>query len=496
MGLENVEYQSRATVDWNKLTDKLGETVTQIGKDREKAREELEQVYTDTVTKLQKPLNLEKQSLESLVIAGSNEVKSKLLDLKKRMYNKEISPADYKRAASGYQEHWANLAEQVKTADDRFKLYQDRSTMNADGIIEGSDAESHLMNEYLKMADLNNKKVVVGNDGSMYLQQVGEDGQPVGELIDYRDFARPENMTINRVNLGDTVDGVIGNWKEVDKYRMLGRGGEETITSIKNQPDYKLMKINAAEAITSNPRMAVSVLVDNGVINAPTYYSSESEKDAMLSQALGTAKAQFAAAGKQFTDADKKAIELSFVKFDKTPAGILEPVLTKEQMVAAKERVEQEIDMQIETKIQANPPQQWSSGGGGNGGGSGSDNGAGNYATYATIYDAWTNGNVAALNALSSKYKFTQNRDGSMKVEERKMIAGDKDGDPQKEQLTPITTVRSARDLAPYLWKRSTKSDPYQMFDDEKKRFQGAGLFNPNEGGKKPSAEELINKYK
>lgn len=479
----NVDYQRRSTVDWNALTDKLGATVAQIGTDREKAREELEQVYTDTVTKLQKPLNLEKQSLESLVIAGSNEVKNKLLDLKKRMYNKEISPSDYKRAASGFQEHWANLAEQVKTADDRFKLYQDRSTMNADGIIEGSDAESYLMNEYLKMADLNNKKVVVGNDGSMYLQQVDENGQPVGELIDYRDFARPENMTINRVDLSSAVDGMIGNWKDVDKYRMLGRGGEETITSIKNQPDYKLMKINVAEALTSNPRMAVSILVDNGVINTPTYYSSESEKDAMLKQALATTKAQFDAAGKPFTDADKKAVELSFIKFEKTPAGILEPVLSKEQLVAANQRAEQEIDMQIETKIQATPPQQWASSGGGGGNSGGSADGQGNYATYATIYDAWNNGNVAALNALSSRYKFTQNRDGSMKVEERRMTEGDKKGDPQKEQLTVITTVRNARDLAPFLWKRSTKMDPYQMFDDEKKRFQGAGLFNPNKGG-------------
>lgn len=480
----NVVLRSDTTVDWNKLTDKLGETVTQIGKDREKAREELEQVYTDTVTKLQKPLNLEKQSLESLVIAGSNEVKSKLLDLKKRMYNKEISPADYKRAASGFQEHWANLAEQVKTADDRFKLYQDRSTMNADGIIEGSDAESHLMNEYLKMADLNSKKVVVGNDGSMYLQQVDDNGQPVGELIDYRDFARPENMTINRVDLSSAVDGMIGNWKDVDKYRMLGRGGEETITSIKNQPDYKLMKINVAEALTSNPRMAVSILVDNGVINTPNYYSSESEKDAMLKQALATTKAQFDAAGKPFTDADKKSVELSFIKFEKTPAGILEPVLSKEQMVAANQRAEQEIDMQIETKIQANPPQQWAGGTGG--GGAGATDGQGNYATYATIYDAWKTGNMDALSsATGGRYSFT--RDGNnIKVSE-KFTVDEKGAKIENPKPVHVITVSNARDLAPYFWKRSTKSDPYQMFDDEKKRFQGAGLGKDDKGGQSES---------
>jgi hypothetical protein len=489
----NVDYQRRTAVDWNALTDKLGATVAQIGTDREKAREELEQVYTDTVTKLQKPLNLEKQSLESLVIAGSNEVKNKLLDLKKRMYNKEISPADYKRAASGYQEHWANLAEQVKTADDRFKLYQDRSTMNADGIIEGSDAESHLMNEYLKMADLNNKKVVVGNDGSMYLQQVGEDGQPVGELIDYRDFARPENMTINRVNLGDTVDGVIGNWKEVDKYRMLGRGGEETITSIKNQPDYKLMKINAAEAITSNPRMAVSVLVDNGVINAPTYYSSESEKDAMLSQALGTAKAQFAAAGKQFTDADKKAIELSFVKFEKTPAGILEPILTKEQMVAAKERVEQEIDMQIETKIQANPPQQWSSGGGGNSGGAGSGM-ENDYSRYNEIREAWNTGNMDILNNMNPKYRFKwDSKSKRVNVYSINEVPGKEKDDPSTYQEVPIGSASEAKNLAPYLYKSTSKLTPEELFEIERQQYNKKNKSTDNSD--KPKKGDVVSGY-
>lgn len=476
----DVTLQRRSTVDWNKLTDKLGEAVTQIGTDREKAREELEQVYTDTVTKLQKPLNLEKQSLESLVIAGSNEVKNKLLDLKKRMYNKEISPADYKRAASGFQEHWANLAEQVKTADDRFKLYQDRSTMNADGIIEGSDAESYLMEEYLKMADLNNKKVVVGNDGSMYLQQVDENGQPVGELIDYRDFARPENMTINRVDLSSAVDGMIGNWKSVDEWSMLGRGGEKTITSIKKQDDYRLMQVNVASALTSNPRMAVSVLVDNGVINAPIYYSSESEKDRMLNQTLSAEKAKYEAAGKTFTDADKKAIELSFIKFEKTPAGILEPVLNKEQLAAAQERVAKEIDMQIETKIQATPPQQWASSGGGDGVGDNSDKGK--YATYASIFEAWDNGRMDILNNMNPEYYFQWDPNKKQVHVKKIEYVTDSKGKTKKEYRY-VSSASKARDLSRYFWKESTKAQAEEKFDAEQAAAQKAGLVSKDKGG-------------
>lgn len=468
----NVVLRSNTSVDWNKLTDKLGEEVAQIGKDREKSREELEQVYTDTLTKLQKPLNLEKQSLESLVIAGSNEVKNKLLDLKKKLYNREISTADYKRAASGYQEHWANLAEQVKTADDRFKLYQDRSTMNANGIIEGSDAESYLMEEYLKMSDINNKKVVVGDDGSMYLQKVDSNGQPVGELIDYRDFSRPENMAINRVNLSESVDGMIGNWKSVDDWTMLGRGGEKTVSSIKEQDDYKLMKINVASALTSNPRMAVSILVDNGVINAPVYYSSESEKDKMLSQALITEKAKYEAAGKSFTDDDKKAIEMSFIKFEKTPAGILEPVLTKDQLTAAKDRAAQEIDMQIETKINASAPQPYSSSGGG---GVTTDV---DYSRYKEIKNAWETGDMGILNNMNPKYKFERVKGSdAIQVFSINEIPGKKEGDPSTYQKVLIGTANEAKNLASYFYNSTSKLTPEELFESERTKFRAA---NPN----------------
>ena len=192
----------------------------------------------------------------------------------------------------------------------------------------------------------------------MYLQETDASGNPVCELIDYRDFARPENLQINRVDVGSVVDGAIGNWKSVDEWTMLGRGGEKTISSIKNQDDYKLMQINVANAVTANPKSALSILVDNGVVSSANYYSKDSEKDAMLSKELSKTKAEYEAAGKKFTDDYKKAIEMSFIKFEKNAAGEMIPVLTNDQFTAAKERVAKEIDMQIETKINASAPQQ------------------------------------------------------------------------------------------------------------------------------------------
>jgi hypothetical protein len=85
--LQNIDYQSRGSnVDWAKLTSKLGAEVSQIGKDREKAREEIETQYSDALTKLNKPLNLEKQTLTNFVIDGADKYKKMALDLKKKLY--------------------------------------------------------------------------------------------------------------------------------------------------------------------------------------------------------------------------------------------------------------------------------------------------------------------------------------------------------------------------------------------------------------------------
>lgn len=474
MGLENVAYRDRgANVDWAALTSKLGGEVAQLGKNREKAVEEIEAQYSDTVTKLNQPLNLEKQSLNSFVIDGSAEYKKMALDLKKKLYSREISTADYKKTLSNAQEHWMNFADQAKTADQRFKLYQDRQTPNADGIVEASDGESFYMNEYLKMADLNNKKMVLGKDGSMYLQEVDASGNPVGDLIDYRDFARPENLQLNRVDVSSVVDGAIGNWKEVDKFRLLGRGGEETITSIMNQPDYKLMKINVADAATSNPKSALSILVDNGVVDSANYYSKDSEKEAMLSEALTKAKAEYKAAGKEFTNDDKKALEMSFIKFEKNAAGEMIPVLTNDQLAAAKDRVSKEIDMQIQTKIQASAPQQWSSSSDVTG-----DNKDGGYATYASVAGAWKGGDMNTLNNMNTDYYFqwdSKLNGGKGGVHVKKIeYETDEDGN-SKKVYRYVSNVTNARELSRYFWKESTKVQAEQRFDDEKRAAIAAG---------------------
>lgn len=478
MALENVEYTKRGTIDWAGLTNKIAEGINQIGVDQRKAREENERVFSETNSLLNKPLNLEKQTLTNFVLNGADDYKKYALDLKKQLYDRKITSSEYKRLLANSQEYWQNFAEQVKTADDRFKLYQERNTPDANGVIAASDAENFLMEQYLNAADLNNKKMVIGKDGAMYLQAINpETGYGEGELIDYRDFARPENMQINRVDLSTAVDGMIGNWKSVETWKDLGRGGEISIDTIKNQPDYQLSKVKVATALTSNPKSAVSILVDNGVVDQGNYYTSDVDGQQRMQQAVATAKAEYEKIGKQFTDADKKNIELSFVKFEKNSAGEFIPVLTEDQINAAKDRVAKEVDMQVQTAIDGSAKQQWASS---YGGGSGGDDAKVAINAYIASADAVTNGDFAGFDTDNYSFEHKKPSKGKPYVVVKKKIKDSKSGAMVVDKSDNGVKVYSPDGMTQYLRNVKGNVSLYHKGKDDYKKLYGKYYYDPN----------------
>lgn len=354
MGLEYVGYAKRGAIDWAGMAKTVSSKVDEIGAAREKAKAENEAAFQETNKLLNKSLDLEKQSLNQFVINGADEYKKMALDLKRKLHNREITSAEYKSILSNAQEHWVNFADQAKSADERFKLFQERSTPDANGIIAASDAENFLMEQYLDAADLNNKKMAIGKDGTMYLQKSD------GSLIDYRDFARPENMQINKINLNEAVANVTSNWKSFQTWKDLGRGGEQNIKTIIDRPEYKDTKIQAVNAIVSNPKAALSVIVDNATTGG-MYYMNDEDGKAKIAEAIAQAEVDKKAAGLPFTDEDRKNIEMSAIKFEKNSAGEFVPVLTEAQIAFAKETVDKAIDIQMEESITGSPRQPYSS---------------------------------------------------------------------------------------------------------------------------------------
>lgn len=475
MGLKDVGYLGRGNIDWTGMSNTINSSITKLAEEQKKAIAENEAAFQETNKLLNKPLDLEKQSLNQFTINGADQYKKMALDLKRKLQNREITSAEYKTILSNAQENWMNFANQAKSADERFKLFQERNTPDQEGNVAASDAENFLMEQYLDAADLNNKKMVIAKDGSMYLQK--EDGS----LIDYRDFARPENMGINKVNLNDAVANVTSNWKSFTQWKDLGRGGEMNVESIINQPEYKNAKIQAVNAIVSNPKAALSVIVDNAT-NGGIYYMNDADGKAQVEAAIAKSKAEKEAAGLKFTDQDRKNIELSAIKFEKNAAGEYIPALTEEQMNFARETTGRAIDMQMEYSITGSPRQQWAAT---TSGGDGSSDKSGDI--YPKLLRAWRTagtskspGDQAAssstLSALAKgKYTFKWVKGG---LAIYKGVFGEDEDDPfaDKKSGEQIAIVKNLDDVAPYFYgytEAKGVGPALTRYEEEKQRYSG-----------------------
>ena len=354
MELKDIGYSQATAVDWAGLTDKIAKGISNIGVAKAKSDEETNKIYDETFKKLNEPQGLNNNTLTSFVLDGSKAYKDYALALHNKWKAREITSNDVKKRLSNAQENWVDFANQTKDVDARYKIFMDRAIPNENGVTEGSDAESFLISVWGEASDIKNKKPVIGEDGFMYMQS------PDGSIVNFSNLSKPENIQIDRVDLAAAVDGLTSDWAASDVYKQFGRGGEMTTTSVKNQGEdgkqYMLMKINAVNALVSNPKTALSILVDNGAITGADYYYKDSDRDQKLQKKIIETKANYEAVGKEFTADDQKKIENSLIKFEKDENDIWVPALTEEQMNLAKDRAGQEIDISLETKINASAP--------------------------------------------------------------------------------------------------------------------------------------------
>jgi hypothetical protein len=485
MELKDIGYRQATTVDWAGLTDKIAKGISNIGVAKAKSDEETNKIYDATFKKLNEPTSLSNNTLTSFVLDGSKAYKDYALALHNKWKAREITSNDVKKRLSNAQENWVDFANQTKDVDARYKIFMDRAVPGANGRSEGSDAEDFLISEWGKMSDLKNKKPVVGEDGFMYMQS------PDGSIMNFGTLSKPENVQIDNVDLAAAVDGLTSDWAEADVYTQFGRGGEMTTTSVKNQgkngDDYKLMKINAVNALVSNPKTALSILVDNGAINGAIYYSDDADGKDKLQKKIIETKANYEAVGKEFTAEDQKKIENSLIKFVLDENDIWTPALTEDQMILAKNRAGQEIDISLETKINASAPPVYAPnyGGGDANGGGGDAAPAANplSSTYAIIVNAWgkPNGSDILTNLSGGQFIFELAEGGGYNV---------KDKDGKLLSTIPNDNIRSG---APYLGFGSGTgakgtTGALAEYDRQMIEFNNA----KNSGGSKPAAKKEI----
>lgn len=434
-------------MDWSGLASKVATKIGEIDADRQKQKDDLDASARDLKNTISNTEMGESQTMNGLVIDGIDKGRNQINKWNTMLKNGELSPKDYKIKVTNLQDQWATFAQTSKSYDDRYKLAVQRQQVGENGKIPAASFELELASLYGQTAELNGKSLQIGDDGVVSMSSIDPVTGEVKDIIDIRDINRPENIIADRVDVSDQVDGYIKNWEPDSIFEALGGGAERTITTLKGTKQYNIMTAKVAETIASdnNPRAQISILTDNGVMDAH-YYRTPQEKDKARQEEIDRQKQILRTANQpdDLTQAQLDEIEFGLVELKKDANGIINPVLTPEQQKAAKDRVIQDIDVKVNTKITGQGRTQYAPQGGGGGGGG---QAAGDYSLYQQITESWgQKGGAAALSAASGgKFVFEALKGGGYTVRP----AGAKEG-------TIGVTIKNQKDMAPYFFGSGT----------------------------------------
>lgn len=463
------------TTDWAALTGKLAGKLDSIGKDRTAKKEELDAKAKDAEAYINSIDMTQNQTANQILTDGAYNGKGKILQWNKDLKAGILSPKDYNNKLATLNEYFGTLSNSLKTFDQR---YQEVLRRQESG--EASAYELELASRFGQLANLQNAQLQVSDQGRLYMTKVDPTtGKVLEDMIDVRTINSPENIVANKVIVADQTAKLMEGWDPKTVWKDLGRGGEMSIESLRNNDAYKLMKANLAETVASdeNPRAQLSVLVDNGVINAD-YYLTDAERKQKVADAVARAKKIKQTAGQpaELSADELKEIEMSMVRLEKNASGIINPVLSDEQKKAAKERVMQEVDIRAGEKIEGSAKQDWYHAPTG-GGGDSPQQQANNYMNgYIAVRQAWNQGNFGML---SKNYEYVPKGGGVIEIYETSTSSTPSaDGKTTAGKTTRklIQKVTSPEGLAQFAFDTKNSNEALTNYNEGRKIFYNQGL--------------------
>lgn len=466
------------SVDWGSSFAGLAQKITDVGTNIKKEREALDSLKTQNEALVNSYQPGKSQTLNEMVLRGANEIRAKMKYWNDELKAGRLKPEDYKTNMANVQEYWGTLANSAKTFDERFQASMDRQQPDENGNIPASSFEMELLNRFGQMADIGDNSVQVGGDGRLYMVKKDKNtGAIVGDIMDIRTMNSPDNIVSNRINLNTATNALVGNWDVYSIWKDAGKGSEINIEDIRQNPVFAPMKAQVAETIApnSNPRAQISILTDNGVMDAIYYESPEEYKQKRqeaIDEAIQVKKTAGLPMADQLTPDELKKIEFNMVKIAKDDKGIINPILNEAQQKAAKDRVMQEVEMQLGKKV-TGTPREYSTGrtAGGNNQNKGDEVST---AGAKLAQDAFSDtvpvgassasdstGVLTSIGAKNPGYRFKK-----VKWPNNKIGIAVFKYDKEKKDWITHQNILNARDLAPYIYGTTNVDKALSTYDE------------------------------
>jgi hypothetical protein len=447
-------------IDWAKLTGGLVSTITGIGEEREVKRQALDKLQSDNTRILQNTELGKSQSLNQLILSGSNDGRQSMMEWNRQLKAGQINPVEYKNRINNLMDSWSTFANTAKSYDQQM---QEALKRQQEGL--GSGLELELNNRISQLGDLRNKKVQIDpNNGNFVIGQLDQNGlfDPTS-IIDLRSISKPGNVMDNKVDLASIADEKtegIASW--------IIETGNTTVTDALQNPAVQRTIYDLTQSILSNPRAITSILTDNTDGNYDFYYSDKDLYEKIQDRVnkendFRKQNNKPVLSGNdidQFIESEKG----KFILLTQDNQGVYQPNLTETQIKEANRATNDAIKSRLTRKVEIDEPYR---GGSGGGGGAKLKEEKQTSGIPGKVYSAWDN--VESLGSAESEKIMNQASGGkySFKWEQGglNVYKPDSRGQLVKQNTTPITNPQYLSDYfgyAPDKWtsegKKGTQS--------------------------------------
>ena len=394
-----VERDSPNVVDWNSLSGQINEKLKTAINTRSNERDAFAQTRKRNEDAINSYELGQNQRMNNLVLDFANEGRSLMYEWNKAADRGEMTRAEYNLRQNNLKDYQSSLANSAKTFDERSMKTLERQQPDENGNTAGSGFELWNNRDYSEIANLKNKKTYINPEtGVVYLAEYDEAGNIISQR-DVREMNNPGNMMDNRVNVSAAVQNGTKNWKDWTTFTEIGQGGTRTITDARANLAFEDAKNRLIGSVLANARSQASVLVDNSDGDYE-FYASEKERDSKIELALDNARAVAKEAGLVLDEdmfREEKMKTMILAERDET--GVVQPIITPEQLKAARGYVSDEIEMQIgrsEKGTSKSTPKYYS-------GGVVTTTTTGDGDLYPTLIKAWKTGGADGAATLSAK---------------------------------------------------------------------------------------------
>jgi len=432
-------------IDWAKLTGGLVSTITGIGEEREAQRQALDKLQSDNTRILQNTELGKSQSLNQLILSGSNDGRQSMMEWNRLLKAGQITPVEYKNRINNLMDSWSTFANTAKSYDQQM---QEALKRQQDGV--GSGLELELNNRISQLGDLRNKKVQIDpNNGNFVIGQLDQNGLfDSSSIIDLRSISKPGNVMDNKVDLASIADEKtegIASW--------IIETGNTTVTDALQNPAVQRTIYDLTQSILSNPRAITSILTDNTDGNYDFYYSDKDLYEKIQDRVnkendFRKQNNKPVLSGNdidQFIESEKG----KFILLTQDDQGVYQPNLTETQIKEANRATNDAIKSRLTRKVEIDEPYR---GGSGGGGGAKLKEEKQTSGIPGKVYSAWDN--VESLGSAESEKIMNQASGGkySFKWEQGglNVYKPDSRGQLVKQNTTPITNPQYLSDYFGY----------------------------------------------